>query len=420
MNNLLIIAFHYPPQSGSSGVLRTLKFSRYLPESGWLPTVLTAHPRAYEKTDFRQLQEIPPEVAVLRAFALDTKRHLACRGRYLSLMALPDRWISWALAAVPLALRQIRRKQIDVLYTTYPIATAVLIGLILHRITSLPWVIDFRDSMTENDYPRDPAVRRTYEWIERRSVRHASALVFTAESTRSMYLARYPSLDPSTCLVIPNGYDESDFAGIQGKLSPELNPHRPVRLLHSGLIYPEERDPRPFFRAVSRLKKNSRLQASQVRIDLRAAGFEDEYCVLLHDLDIEDIVSFLPPLPYRDALEDAAEADAFLLFQAANCNHQIPAKIYEYLYLRKPILALTSDDGDTANLLRGTDAASIVDLADDQAISDILPGFIESVRAGRHSLPDPLKVEKFSRRGQARLLADSLNKLLRPVLRDGK
>src|SRR5579885_2273403 len=32
--NVLIIAFHFPPQRGSSGLLRTLKFCRYLPEFG--------------------------------------------------------------------------------------------------------------------------------------------------------------------------------------------------------------------------------------------------------------------------------------------------------------------------------------------------------------------------------------------------
>jgi len=32
MKRILMIAFHYPPLRGSSGIQRTLKFSRYLPE----------------------------------------------------------------------------------------------------------------------------------------------------------------------------------------------------------------------------------------------------------------------------------------------------------------------------------------------------------------------------------------------------
>lgn len=47
MKRLLMIAYHFPPIHGSSGVQRTLRFARYLPEFGWEPIVLTAHTRAY-------------------------------------------------------------------------------------------------------------------------------------------------------------------------------------------------------------------------------------------------------------------------------------------------------------------------------------------------------------------------------------
>ena len=105
LNRVLIVADHFPPIAGSSGVLRALKLCRYLPENGWQPTVLTLNPRAYERTDPSQLSDIPPDVRVIRTFALDTKRHLSIRGRYFRRMALPDRWASWVLSAVPAGLR---------------------------------------------------------------------------------------------------------------------------------------------------------------------------------------------------------------------------------------------------------------------------------------------------------------------------
>jgi hypothetical protein len=46
VKRVLMIAFHYPPMHGSSGIQRTLKFSQYLPRSGWEPIILSAHPRA--------------------------------------------------------------------------------------------------------------------------------------------------------------------------------------------------------------------------------------------------------------------------------------------------------------------------------------------------------------------------------------
>src|SRR5262245_33717768 len=98
---VLMVAFHFPPLSGSSGIQRALRFVQHLPAHGWEPVVLSAHPRAYEATSADLMQEVPPQTVVERAFALDTARHLAIAGRYPRMLALPDRWCSWAMGAVP-------------------------------------------------------------------------------------------------------------------------------------------------------------------------------------------------------------------------------------------------------------------------------------------------------------------------------
>lgn len=414
MKRVLMVAFHFPPQAGGSGLLRALKFCRYLPEFGWLPTVLTAHPRAYEHLEESQLREIPAEVAVFRAFALNTQRHLSFHGRYLRWTGLPDRWASWCLGAVPMGLWAIRKHRSQIIWTTYPIATAVLIGWILHRLTGRPWVVDFRDSMTEDEYPRDPSTRRVYRWIERRAVQRGARLVFTARSTIQMYRKRYPWLPPEKCLLIPNGYDEEDFRDILRVESTQKPAMGPTRILHMGLLYPEERDPIPFFRALSRLKKEGQVSAAKLRIELRASGFDDVYAPLVRELALDDLVHFLPALPYQQALQDGSGADGLMLFQAANCDHQIPAKLYEYLRLRKPILALTSESGDTAAVLRESGGATIVDLASEEAIYRALPAFLASLQADQHSLPDEQKVMRYSRENQARELAACFSQLVNP------
>lgn len=410
-----MIAYHYPPYRGGSGVHRTLKFSRYLPEHGWLPVVLSAHPRAFASVGDDQLNEIPPEVIVERAFALDSSRHLAIAGRYSRMTALPDQWVSWWFGAVAAGLRLIREHRPAAIWSTYPIATAHWIGHTLHRLTGLPWVADFRDSMTEDDYPRDPWSRRAYIWIERKAVRRAARLIFTAASARRMYLARYPSLSLEAAVLLPNGYDEADFQHIDWP-RPGLNGsgEKPIRLLHAGLLYTEERDPTVFFQTLAALKQQQRISAAGLRIDLRASGSEAHYQQVLQQFDIADMVRLLPPLPYHEALQDCATADGLLLFQAASCNHQIPAKAYEYLRLKKPIFALTPAAGDTGELLAGTDGATIVDLTDGVAIAAALPEFIQRVRAGVHPLPSSATVDSYRRSEQARQLANLLSQVAAP------
>jgi hypothetical protein len=400
LKHVLMVAFHYPPFSGSSGLLRTLKFSQYLPAHGWHPLVLTANPRAYPQVRNDQLNEIP------------SVKHLSVGRYYLRLTALPDRWASWWLGAVPAGMRLIKRYRPAVIWSTYPIATAHLIALTLHRLTGLPWVADFRDSMTEDCYPADISMRRCYRWIERQTVRHASFCVFTARATREMYLKRYPDLNPARCLLIPNGYDEKDFQGLTESFGIQTKSNRPTRLIHSGLLYPDDRDPRPFFRVVARLKNEGQENSKSLQIQLRAPGSEDYYSAILQDLKVEDMVSLLPSLPYKQSLQECLEADGLLLFQAASCNHQIPAKAYEYLRLRRPVFALTAEMGDTAALLTETGGATIVDLSDEQAIHSAFSRFLCAVRDRQHPLPSTGKVQQYDRQQQAAEMVGYLERLV--------
>jgi hypothetical protein len=118
--------------SGSSGLLRSLKFAKDLPEHGWRPTVLSVHPRVYDRLDNRRLELFPHHVKIVRAFGVVAKKHLSIRARYPAWLALPDRYVTWCMGAIPSGLRTIKKSNIEVIVTTYPIASAVLIGNALH------------------------------------------------------------------------------------------------------------------------------------------------------------------------------------------------------------------------------------------------------------------------------------------------
>ncbi|MYI43936.1 MAG: glycosyltransferase family 4 protein, partial [Rhodothermaceae bacterium] len=72
MKRVLLISYYFPP-SGGPGVQRILKFVRYLPQNGWLPTVLTVNPNyaAFPSIDDSLLEEIPSDVEVVRTRAWD-------------------------------------------------------------------------------------------------------------------------------------------------------------------------------------------------------------------------------------------------------------------------------------------------------------------------------------------------------------
>lgn len=408
VNKVLLVAYHFPPIHHSSGIQRTLTFARQLREHGWQPLVLTVHPRAYARTSDDQLGDIPADVPVYRAFALDTGRHLAIGGRYPGFLATPDRYASWLPGGVWTGMRAIRAHRPAAIWSTYPIATAHRIGHWLQRLSGLPWIADFRDSMTEDDFPADPRIRRAYRRIEQATVAGCARAVFTTPGTLRMYAERYPELPAERWALIPNGYDEANFRdaeALAGEGGPLGMPGQRV-LVHAGLLYPAERDPRPFFTALARLKASGELAAAKLKVVLRATGHDGHYAPMLAELGIADLVELAPPVPYRQALAEMLRADGLLLFQAANCNHQIPAKLYEYLRAGRPILALTDPAGDTAATLREAAAGTVVRLDDADDIEQGLRAFMAQLEKGAQAMPGESVVRGYERGvGAARLAA---------------
>ncbi len=396
-----MIAYHYPPCCLSSGLHRTLSFCRHLPNHGWTPLVLTVHPRAYPQVGSDQSDDIPAQVLVERAFALDAARHLAFRGRYLGMTGLPDRWMSWLLGAVPAGLRLIRKYEPRILWSTYPIATAHLIGLILHRLTRIPWVADFRDPMLYESYPTVPMIRRLHGRIERAAVTYSRRSVLTTPMTLEFYAERYPERPASHWVLIANGYDEMDFVGLAPSTLRNSDRQGPVVLVHSGLMDPDERDPTNLFAAVARLKVAGRIGCADLKIVLRGSGNDPAYSTMIHAFGIGDIVSLEPQIPHRWALQEMLDADGLLILQGPQVNRQIPAKLYETFRANRPLFVITDPEGETAKAVQKVHVDAVVRYDSVDEIAEKLWVFVGQIRAGCAPAPSPAIVNQFSRQARA-------------------
>jgi glycosyltransferase involved in cell wall biosynthesis len=406
MKRILMVAYHFPPLAGSSGIQRTLRFAKYLSEFGWEPIVLTTHSRAYENTSPDQLPEIPDGVVVARAPAFDTARHFSIRGRYPGFLARPDRWISWLPGATVMGLSMIRRYKPDVIWSTYPIATAHMIGSALHKYSKLPWIADFRDPMAQDGYPADPRVWKSFKQIEERAISSASLCTFTTPGAVRMYAERYPQA-AERLRIIENGYDEETFDGLSSGGAP-LNPGK-VTFLHSGIVYPSERDPTEFFSAIRRLRDAREISPDNFVVRFRAPAHDEFVKKLAEEHGITECVEIMPPMPYREALAEMMRADVLLIMQAGNCNDQIPAKLYEYLRAGRPILALTDPAGDTANTLRQAGVSTIAPLNEREQIAKAMGNLLRN--PNESATPLPAYVEVCSRRNRAREFAAMLESL---------
>jgi len=415
--NVLMVAFHFPPIQGSSGVFRTLSFARHLKEFGWDVTVLTVKPLAYENWSRDNLRLIPEDLKVVRAPAVDARRHLAIFGRYPGFLAVPDRWQSWIATGVLAGLWHVWRDRPDVIFSTYPIPSAHRIALTLHDLSGIPWVADFRDPMLQDTIPADPRMREVFRSLEQKTFAKASRVVVTTQGTADLYRTRYPKRAGEDVVVIPNGFDEAALSSMGvsagGSVQKET---RELVLLHGGSLYKGCRNPRALFEALAKLRQSDGNLLNGLRIVLRAAEASEEMLRDAAVFGLGGLVEFAPALSYKDALEEMFQVDGLIVMQGPACNHQVPGKIYEYLYAGKPILGMVDPVGESAEILRGVGVNSICGVDDADLIASVLKDFLTGLRSKAGYVPTRERVMRFSRRATAA----QLGKVLDDVARERK
>ena len=208
--------------------------------------------------------------------------------------------------------------------------------------------------------------------------------------------------------MIENGYDEEAFEGL---VNPAPTRSGPIKLVHSGLLYQDGREPSPFFKAIAALRAEGRVSAESLQVILRAPGHSSHIAAALAHYQLADIVRIAPPVPYREALAEMLGADILLVFQGSAFNTQVPAKIYEYFRARKPILALVDPCGETARVLAGSGFDTIVTMTDSIGIGRTLERLLQQIGAGQAHVVSDAVVAASSRAHRARQLAAVLDRV---------
>lgn len=409
VKRVLMIAYHFPPIRGSSGVHRTLQFARHLPKYGWEGLVVSVSPRAYPMVADDLLEDLPPNLVVQRAFAFDSARHLSLRGRYLGLSAFPDRWVSWWPAGVLACFQLIRRYRPHALWSTYPVATAHLIGLTIRKATRLPWVADFRDPMVLQSQHASAAAHAIWRAFEKAVVRNASHCVFATNAMKSEYEDRFFNAVSPCCSVIENGYDEALFEKAERDGNESGRRHNGgVRLLHSGLLYAQGRNPTYFFEA---LKQVLEKRSESVSVTLRGSGTPQVYERIAAGIGLSAVVTVSQHIGYGQAIGEMLRADALILIQESTFNAQIPAKAYEYVRSGRPILALVDPHGDTARFLQRWDGIYYAPPDSLPSIRTALTGLLDDLASGKHPIRNEGEVNSLSRIARAAELSTLLDDL---------
>ena len=348
----------------AGGAPRISQFAKYLPESGWAPTVLTASFTAGRALDEHTLAELAerPEIEIVRAWSPWEKaaprglpqprggwRKLA-RGVVRSAVdwvCLPDRQRLWARGALRAGRAALLRRKHDVVFATYGPATNLLVGAQLARQAGLPLVVDFRDLWTDYPGARWPTAwhRRRAEALERRAISQASAVVAVSPAMAEHFARKYERRSEDV-VSITNGFDPADLE--RAVDLRESAPQRPFRLCYTGSVYGAHHL-EALAGAVYDLACAGSVMPETFRLQFVGSLAASEPA----RWKIEEFVDVLPPVPHHEVFARLGEADALVMVEGEGywAHYSYAVKVFDYALTGKPILGLVEPGGNSARLL---------------------------------------------------------------------
>jgi glycosyltransferase involved in cell wall biosynthesis len=375
-NKVLIITYYWPP-SGGAGVQRWLKFSKYLPEYGWEPIILTVDPEyaAYPVTDFSLGDDLPSSIKVYTTpatnyFSIYRKDKSkiptagfannidnSVRGKIFRFVRgnffLPDPRRGWNKFALRKASELIKKEGITHIVTTSPPHSTQLIGLKLkEKFPGIKWIADLRDPWTDIYYYKQfyPTIlsKAIDERYEKSVLRRADKIITVGESLKAVFSLKGKEISEKT-FVVTNGYDEADF-----NLLPAIIPAK-LTITYVGTlseIYPVE----GLVNALNKLAANGK------DFTMRFVGTISDKSKELLLADIPpSYLEFLPYVAHNEAIRYMMGSSFLILIIPLHISNKsiITGKLFEYIASGVPIAYIGPQDGDAAHIIRSASSGNI-------------------------------------------------------------
>ncbi len=438
--SILILAYHFPP-SAAIGGQRSANFVRNLRSFEWDPAVITINEQYLENSDPDRLAGLA-DIPIIRTRILTTLRdlYLAAKRAALSLLGrrptnsplpaarpgpnketlgprlkrylvsllltLPDTETGWILPAVSRALRERAARKSAAILTSGPPHSAHLAGLLVKKLTGTVWVADFRDPWAtagRKVFPTCALSDAIEARLEAMVMRSADLVLTTVEQLAGVYRARYPDLPADRFLCIPNAVTE---------IAPRGKPasrYERFTLSYTGSLY-FGRTPEPVFLAVRRLIGQGSIEPDEIRIRLvgQCRYLDDRpIASVIAEHGLSSVVEVSDTVPQDEAREIIARSDLALLL-APEQPLQIPAKLYEYLGLSTPVLAIAGP-GATLDMVAATGCGKAFTPPDVDGIAEFI---LERYRTrDRFNAPDRDLLARFGSERLTGLLVSRLDRI---------
>jgi hypothetical protein len=381
---VLFIAYYFPPM-GMGGVQRATKFVKYLPLFGWKPIVLTVKDVEYLAKDPSLLKELPPEAKIIRTGSFDPLRisfllksffrkkkrknksieeNTFRRSKLSSWLFFPDSKIGWIPFALLFGLKLIKKEKIDSIFTTSPPPSLHLVGYFLKLLTGKPWVADFRDPWIGYKFEIYPTSLHLFlkNQLVRLIIKNADRIITANPCITERMTKQYP--DSKKIETVSQGYDEQDFETIVSPKSEFFT------IGYLGTFSPDC-DPEPFFYALRNLIDQRSIAMEKTRLIHVGLSLGMDLEGLIEKYDLKEVMERWGYLPHKEALKKIGKSSVFLIVTSED-PAIFPAKIFEYLPFRKPILAVVPKESEVGKMMADEKLGMVVSPKDYSGIKEVL------------------------------------------------
>ena len=392
MKTALCIDYFFPPLAG--GWVGGFKFIRLLPEFGWRPIVVSASETVRYDKDYSLLDHLPKGIEVHRTGHREpfpAVRFLM--GKVGLGYEFPDYYGPWFKPALRMARDILRREKIDLLVSISPTYTTTRVALRLKHEFNIPWIAELEDAWSENHYllrdlghrvaaPLRKHLLGRIRAAERDMVQHADKIISIHREHVSQLTRDYGG-EPGQFEVIMDGYYESDYRGLQPHT---LYPGRPNIVFLGSSYGGFQKTAEAFITALNEVDRTAE------------AVFIGRAARVLMTGKLPN-TTLIGPLPKEKALSFGAGGDFLLVITLPEARWHTPSKVYDYLRLGKPILAIVPTDGDAARTIREARGGFILSY-DRETMKTQLEQILSRWRAGefRGWAPDGEYIRQFERR----------------------
>ena len=366
MKNILIITYYWPP-TGGVGTQRWLKLSKYLIRNKLKPIIYTPSNPTSPIQDLSTTDDIEKGVEVIKKDIFEpnkffsifnsknmsshilTKRPTSFWGKVLIWIRanffVPDSRCLWIKPSVSFLNNYLKKNPVDLVISSGPPHSMHLIALELRKQHNIKWIADFRDPWTNIEYfdllPLMKKQRKKHIFLEKKVIENADLLLTVSET----WANDFKKNGLKKIEVLNNGYDDDDFSARRNHNSYDF------KICHFGL-YGEKRDHSFFWQVLRNISDENPDFNKKLKL-IFAGEVHSNFFLNLESYRFKKKIKYHSHLKHNDVVDYMLDSDVLLVSQADNKSvmGRLPAKLFEYIGARRPILAIGKKDSDLEKII---------------------------------------------------------------------